>query len=508
MLDDEHEKAYELLKSEVKKADENLDRATIERDYHFTDHTDIIEKLRNVKDELPNNPRPYDVATLLMKYILFVKIVPKTATETTRLLFYNPNDGVYLENDERLKDYIGALEPNFNEKRANDTLYILKRQVKEGVENQEYTSFGNCLYNSETEEVREFTPSIITTRKIATNYNDRATEPIIDGWTPSEWLTEVFSGDEELTELFYQVLRACITGKTHKKIYWLYGEGGTGKGTIQELISNVIGLDNIASIKVTDLDGNKGGSQFITAQAIGKSVIIGDDIQMNAVIKDTSVMFSIATGDIISVERKGKDRYSARLNVVVIQSSNGFPRMNGDTYAIQRRFVVVPFTGAFKGKPNKKIKDDYIKRKEVREWLLLEALRRKYLDITPKVSTELLEEFQEEINPILSFAKEFFTDDLESTFLPNDFVFHCFQGFLDNGRNKMTVSAQGFHKELQKYLPLKWTKGVKAIPRGQQLASGFFPKEDTPSYARKDKYIHFRASKSPQTTERGYIRKG
>ncbi|WP_227876827.1 phage/plasmid primase, P4 family, partial [Streptococcus pyogenes] len=100
---------------------------------------------------------------------------------------------------------------------------------------------------------------------------------------------------------------------------------------------------------------------------LGKSIVIGDDIQKDAVIKDTSDIFSLATGDIMTIEDKGKRPYSIRLNMTVVQSSNGLPRMNGDKSAIDRRFRILPFTKVFKGKPNKAIRNDYINRKEVLE---------------------------------------------------------------------------------------------------------------------------------------------
>ncbi|MFX3712238.1 DUF5906 domain-containing protein, partial [Streptococcus suis] len=75
--------------------------------------------------------------------------------------------------------------------------------------------------------------------------------------------------------------------------------GGTGKGTLQELFINQIGRQNIASIKITDLDVN---NRFTLAQALGKQAIIGDDVQAGAVIRDTSKLFSLGGGDTVTVE--------------------------------------------------------------------------------------------------------------------------------------------------------------------------------------------------------------
>ena len=55
-------------------------------------------------------------------------------------------------------------------------------------------------------------------------------------------------------------------------MFWFIGEGGTGKGTLQELFINLVGRENIASIKITDLDVN---NRFTLAQALGKRAVMG-----------------------------------------------------------------------------------------------------------------------------------------------------------------------------------------------------------------------------------------
>ncbi|MBD9119697.1 MAG: hypothetical protein EGQ12_03085 [Streptococcus sp.] len=73
------------------------------------------------------------------------------------------------------------------------------------------------------------------------------------------------------------------------------------------------------------------------------------------IIKDTSIVFSLATGDPIRIEDKGKRPYTTRLKMTVVQSSNGFPRMNADKNAIDRRFRVLSFS-ELKGKPDRELR--------------------------------------------------------------------------------------------------------------------------------------------------------
>ena len=84
----------------------------------------------------------------------------------------------------------------------------------------------------------------------------------------------------------------------------MHGVGGTGKGTFQTLLENLVGSENIASFKIDATVG-----RFETSILIGKSVVIGDDVQKDVVIKDTSIVFSLATGDPIRIEDKNNDQY-------------------------------------------------------------------------------------------------------------------------------------------------------------------------------------------------------
>ncbi|HEN7294640.1 TPA: DNA primase, partial [Streptococcus agalactiae] len=389
------------------------------------------------------------------------------------------------------------------EKQAFDTLYKIARQSQMKEIQGKYTVIGKQLFNNKTGEFEPFNPKIIVTRKIKTAYNPYAKEPTINGWKVTEWLKELFDGDKELYQLAIQIIKASITGQSLEKIFWLYGEGGTGKGTFQQLLINLVGLENVASLKITDL--NK--SRFTTSILLGKSLVIGDDVQKDAIIKDTSDMFSLATGDIMTIEDKGKKPYSLRLNMTVVQSSNGLPRMNGDVSAIDRRFRILIFSSRFKDKPNPAIKKDYINRKEVLEYLVKLAIETPSEDINPKQSQTLLGEHQKDINPVLDFVEKTFREDLASEFIPNDFIWYCWKQYQDYFNQSFFKTERGLHRDIKQVLPPYIRTGVRTIPSGRQLHLGFYPKEDTPDYASLATYSNGRETpekrKRPKQ-DRGY----
>jgi putative DNA primase/helicase len=426
---------------------------------------------------LPKNA--LGVALLLKRYFRFIRIKTAVATQRAPLYFYHADKGYYFEDDEQLKDFIYIVCPSLTEKQASDVLYKIAHGSPLREMQTDYTALGNMLYNSKLNTFEPFTPKVIVTRKINTNYNDKATQPNINNWIPENWLLELFDNDLELVKLSIQMIKACITGESLKKLFWLYGEGGTGKGTLQQLIINLIGIENVATLKITDL--NK--SRFTTSILIGKSVVIGDDVQKDVLIKDTSDLFSLTTGDIMTIEEKGKKPYSLQLLMTVIQSSNGFPRMDGDESAINRRFRILPFSQKFKGKPNSAIKDDYINRKNVLEYILKLAIETPTEDINPKKSQDLLNSYQEEINPVIGFTRSLFTSELASEFLPNSFVYFLWKGYLVYYEYSSVKKENALHREIKKHLPPNFKAGQRVIPAGREQHIGFYPKEDIPFYA-------------------------
>lgn len=453
------------------------------------------------KKALPNNP--LGVAIMLRKYIRFMRAKPEAKGQRSPLYHYHPDRGVWEEDNEFLQDIMAIIAPTFSEANAKDTLYKIARQSPMKTIASAYTVIGNQLYNNKTGKFSQLTHKIAVTRRIDTRYNPEAQEPTINGWKPTAWLLELFDGDDELYRLAIQIIRATLTGQSLLKVFWLYGEGGTGKGTFQQLLMNLVGMDNVASLKITGLEDNR----FAKSILLGKSLVIGDDIQQGALIKDTSEMFSLVTGDIMTIEEKGLKPYSLRLNMTVVQSSNGLPIMKGDRSAIDRRFRILAFTKVFKDRPNKAIKDDYINRPEVLEYLAKLALETPTEDINPEKSREILSEHHKEINPVIGFSSVFFTDGLVSYFLPNDFVYYCFKEYLEYNEINEYSTERGFHRKLKQNLPEGVQIGVVNIPAGQQLPKGFHPKDDRPFFA--DNVYHSTRDRPEQrkkrVKQRGYL---
>lgn len=430
-----------------------------------------VEHAEKVKSKA--SPKtPLQCSIFLRKYIRFVRIRPEGKGQKAPLYFYDPDSGIYSEDNELLQDLMATIYPNITERQAIDTLYKISHSVPLKNKQNNFVVIGSELYNNQTGEFNPFNPNVIATRKVKAEYNTNATEPTINGWKPTEWLRGLFNHDKESYDLAIQIIRATVTGKTLDNIFWLHGVGGTGKGTFQALLENLVGAENTASFKIDEKNG-----RFDTSILIGKSVVIGDDVQKDVVIKDTSIVFSLATGDPIRIEDKGKRPYTTRLKMTVVQSSNGFPRMNADKNAIDRRFRVLSFS-ELKGKPDNRIKNDYINRPEVLEYLVKLAIETPFKDIEPQRSIDFLNEEYKEMNPVADFVDRFFNDDvIQCKYVPNGYVFECFKAYCKQHQNsKYFLNEVSLHKQIKPLLPKTFSPHAVTIPKGKKFYNDFNPK--------------------------------
>ncbi|KOS71823.1 DNA primase [Lysinibacillus contaminans] len=410
----------------------------------------------NGKGKKPSTISPIRCAIVLQEYISFVLF---DLEENTRLAKYQPKEGTYTNNTTLIKRVISWLEPSFNEAKANEVIYHLtnQAQVKERTASRFLIPVKNGVFNLKTKTLEPFSAKYVFTSKIATSYVPNVVNPTTNGWDVESWLDSIACGDAEIVNLLWQVINDSLNGNyTRKKSIFLLGEGNNGKGTFQELITNLIGVQNIASLKVNEFD-----ERFKLSLLEGRTAVIGDDVPANVYIDDSSNFNSVVTGDRVIVEQKNKPIYSTVFRCSVIQSTNGMPKFKNKTNGTVRRIVIVPFNADFNGAiENFKIKDEYIKHEEVLQYVLHKAINMDFekFDI-PSVSKIELEEFKQDNDPILDFKINVF-DRWDLKEIPKYVVYGMYKSFCDENGYRF-ISDRKFHRQFKAQLPDEWIDGLK-----------------------------------------------
>nr|WP_275590126.1 MULTISPECIES: phage/plasmid primase, P4 family [unclassified Mammaliicoccus] len=407
-------------------------------------------------EEGENGRKPTSIGTNRCAYILDDLLTFRLfdLEENTKLAMYQEEEGIYTRNRTIIKRVISWLEPRLNERKAEEVIYHLTNTVKvtRQTEQPHLIPVNNGVFNRETGILEPFTPNYVFTSKISTNYVHNAKQPNIKGWDFDKWLSEIACGDSEIITLLWQVINDAMNGNyTRKKAIFLVGDGNNGKGSFQQLLSNLIGFNNIASLKANEFE-----HEFKLSVLEGKTAVIGDDVPVGIIIEDSSNFKSVVTGDSVLVNVKNKQPYRAEFRCTVIQSSNGMPKFKDKTGGNNRRLLIVPFQADFNGLiENVDIKEKYLKDEQVLEYVLYKAI---HLDfdkfITPKASQEMLELYKQDNDPVYDFKLNVF-DEWNVRRVPKYIVYGFYKIFCqDNGY--YPLSDRKFHRQFRGYLNDSW----------------------------------------------------
>lgn len=426
-------------------------------------------------------------AYILKEYLTFCLF---DMEEGSRLAMYLQFDGIYTQNTTLIKRYISYVEQTLTEKQAEDVIYkiINLSEIHERTNSRYLIPVKNGVFNLETKQLEPFSPNYVFTSKIATNYNENAKLPIYDGWNVEDWLKGLSNEEEELEMLLWQVISASMNGNfTRKQSIWLYGQGNTGKGSYQSLISNLVGNKNVATLKI-----NQFSERFSLPMLEGKVCCIGDDVPAHVYIDDSSNFNSVVTGDNLRVEQKNKPAYSTNFNMTIIQSTNGLPKIHNKTEGTYRRFLIVQFQQSFnKENDNWSIKNDYLKRNDVLEYVLYKAIQLDFEKfITPESSEQLMENYKIENDPIRDFKVSIF-DEFTSTRIPVYLLYQYYLDFCDENKYKY-MSSRNFINSFEKILDEDWEKKKAKI-------GNFFNEKYLPAQLDKNKTIETPSKEKPYT---------
>lgn len=353
-----------------------------------------------------------------------------------------------------IKRVISWLEPKLNNARSEEVIFHLTNmvEVREKTNSRYLIPVKNGIFNLKTKQLEAFNPEYVFTTKISTAYVSKPEKPIIDGWDIDEWMDSIACGDKEIVNLLWQVISDSLNGNySRKKAIFLIGERNNGKGTFQELITNLVGLKNVATLKVNEFD-----ERFKLSLLEGKTVVIGDDVPANVYIDNSSNFNSVVTGDVVSVEFKNNPIYNTVYRYSVIQSTNSMPKFKNKTNGTLRRLVIVPFSANFEAEEeNFKIKDEYVKDEKVLQYVLNKAINMDFekFDI-PQVSLNELEVFKQDNDPVLEFKLSVF-DQWELKKVPKYIVYEFYKRFCADNGYKYSSNRQ-FHKQFKKYLGKEW----------------------------------------------------
>lgn len=365
------------------------------------------------------------------------------------------NEGIYVTTEDLFIKVIKKYNFNISVSGIRQVMELL-RYTAPVVAVRKYRNLipvNNGIFDYDTKKLLPFSPDYVFVSKCKVNFNAAATNVVIhnddDGtdWDVDSWIHEL-TDDPQVEQLIWQIIGAVIRPNVRwDKVIMPYStKGNNGKGTLCRLLRNLCGEGNYTSIAINDMSKN-----FRLSPLLHVSAVIVDENNVTGYLDDASTFKALITGDQVQIEEKYKAPVDFRFSGLMVQCVNFLPRVNDKTSSFYRRILMVPFEKCFTGAERKYIKDDYLNRQEVLEYVLYKVLEviPSYYDFdVPDACTRLLDDYKTFNDPVRQFAEEMLPE-LKWQLVPNKFLYDLFKAWYEE--NIPSGRVQGKNSFLQEF---------------------------------------------------------
>ena len=236
--------------------------------------------------------------------------------------------------------------------------------------------------------------------------------------------------------------------------------GKNGKSTVCTVLQGILGDGNYTSIAINAMNDTFALSPLLTCGAV-----INADADDSSYIEHSEKFKMLSSGDSITINVKFKEPVSGfRFTGHIFQAINGFPKFKETSTAIDRRFYFIDCTTHFDDirscniKKNARIKDEFLKDKEVLEYVLKMLLDLGYETLPEyKFQQDIKKQFRSETNPVDAFLDYITSVDTAidklphwDGYYPTTWLYSAFCGFYyENYRKRTTMSRKSFNASMR-----------------------------------------------------------
>lgn len=336
-------------------------------------------------------------------------------------------------------------------KREKEYIEAIKRTVYYDGEvnpHRNYVNLLNGMFDLDEFQIVEHHPEFYSTIQIPIIFTPDAQCPLF-----IRFLEQVFEGDKQRIALSQEWVGYLLTAEMKAQMALiLFGSGANGKGVFVDIISMLIGVENISHIPLNEL--HKGFSRVCL---YNKTANISSENETDGKGFNTQYFKGIVGEDIIHAEQKNKPVFSFKPTAKIVMAMNNLPYTSDKSRGYYRRLSILHFSTFF----NEEQRDKDLKEKLQVElpgiflWALegLKRLRENNYNFSECESTKkILSQYEKELNPILQFCEECIVAvENESHREDNKVIYNTFRNWAEsNGLRKYAnISSQRFWREFE-----------------------------------------------------------
>ena len=396
-------------------------------------------RARSDKLPLPKKLCPAQIAAIMLKLYKIVRIkcggVNADPSYDLLAIYCDSgiNEGIYVTDDDSFKRIAVQYNYSISSHELKDVMemIMLKAPRVESTADKDIIAVNNGVFHYDTKTLEPFSSDYVFTAKSKVDYVSTAKNIVIHNpddntdWDVDTWMSEL-SDDPEVVELLWQILSAIIRPHVRwNKSAWFYSNtGNNGKGTLCELMRSLCGEGSYAAIPLTDFS-----KDFALEPLTRATAIIVDENDVGAYIDKAANLKAIITNDVVPINRKFKTPISYQFYGFMVQCLNEFPRIKDKSDSFYRRQLFIPFDKCFTGRERPYIKNDYLHRSEVLEYVLYKVLNMNFYTLSePESCKTALKEYKDYNDPVRQFMDEMtpqFTWDL----VPFSFLYELYKAW-------------------------------------------------------------------------------
>lgn len=320
-------------------------------------------------------------------------------------------DGVWVPDQQRW--ILSALTDRMGERfRASQTVHVTdyligQTEILEVGPTSQYINLKNGLLDWRKGVLLPHDSAVPSTVQLNTRWNPEAICPEIDKWLADVLDPELLEPTDDGPGFIWEVIGyLCFSGNPHHKAFLFMGTGRNGKGTLQRVITVLLGRQNISNVDLHSLVS----SPFASAQLLGKIANIAGDLD-STYLTSTAIFKSITGGDSVTAQHKYGQPFDFTPFCTMVYSANATFGTADTSDGYMSRWVPIPFPHTFTGREDRSYDARLSQPSEI-EGMLVKAMaglktvmaRGNFSSPTPVA--EAMDRFTKDSDPIRRFISD------------------------------------------------------------------------------------------------------
>lgn len=198
---------------------------------------------------------------------------------------------------------------------------------------EHFVNFKNGMYNPTKKTMYKHDPKFKSINQIPWEYYPEGDHG--EGKEITKFLNYSMPNEDDQKTLFEYSGLSCTTQNDFQKAMMIYGDGGTGKSTIVELIRYMIGNDNVSTLSLQQLE-----EKFHAIKLANRLINIFNDLPADR-MDDCERFKLLASGEPISDSYKGKDVIEFKPYAKLLFATNSMPGITDRSFGFFRRLVIL-----------------------------------------------------------------------------------------------------------------------------------------------------------------------